>query len=360
MRRTTSARLGIAAVLIALGAACSETTAPETPPDRQAAAVPDPGHGLSIYGLGTLNAAVPSPCRAAGTRDFDFWLGSWNVERDGSKIGTSVITSELDGCVVVEDFINNGGVRARSLSAYDAATGRWHQAYQDNVLGNYRLHGVGGQGTMELSGTQRIYHFGLQDFVERHATSTWTDRGDGTVRQTIRGTFDGGPEQVLFDGLYLPDPDPDRATPAYFRLCREVLPGFRELDFWLGSWTVRATPGDETGRSEVAARLNGCLLRHDFRGRNGYRSRSFLFWDFAEGRWFRTLADNTGTFVQLSGELSGQAMVLTGVDQTQDGGEVRVRNTLRRDGDDVLETWEVSRDDGAGWRTALTLRYEGR
>lgn len=336
------------------GAGCQETTAPEPGPRAAADAVA--GRGLAVYGPERLVRAVPVPCPANGTRDFDFWLGSWNIESGGAVVATSVITSELDGCVVMEDFINANGAQARSMSAFDAATGIWHQAYQDNLLGNYRLSGSTVPDGMELSGGQEIFHFGLGTFVHREATSTWHDNGDGTVSQTILGSFDGGPTQTLFSGIYRPTFPLDRATPAFFPICQFVLPGFRELDFWIGSWTVAAA-AHSVGTSHVAADLNGCLLQEDFQGRNGYRSRSFLFWDFAENRWFRTMADNTGGWVQLSGGLDNGRMVLVGTDEGPDRRTFQVRNTLDPTSTGVTETWEISQDDGATWKLATELVY---
>lgn len=356
MDRRILKTLVAAAWLTAPISACDRTpTAPAEPPPASVDALV--GRGLPLYGVGGYERAVPRPCPAPGTRDLDFWAGRWNLERDGAVVATSVITTELDGCVVMEDYINDGGVQARSLSAYDAATGRWHQAYQDNLLGNYRLDGTAGGGVAQLSGSQLIYHFGLGAIVERNAVSRWTDNGDGTVRQVIRGTFDGGPEEILFDGLYRPATALDRATPAFFPFCQAVLPGFRELDFWLGTWAVTAESGPEIGSARVRSDLNGCLLQHDFEGSNGYRSRSFLFWDFAEDRWFRTMADNTGAYVQLSGGLQGTAMVLTGIDEGPDGRDLHVRNTLTPTGDGVTETWEISRDGGATWNVAVRLLH---
>ena len=165
---------------------------------------------------------------------------------------------------------------------------------------------------------------------------------------------------MLFDGIYEPAEELDRADPAAFTLCQVVLAGFREMDFWLGSWTAVAAPGTQAGTAEVRADLNGCLLQQDFVGKNGYRSRSFLFWDFAEDRRFRTLADNTGGYLQLSGNLDGERMVLTGTDQGPDGASFQVRNTLAPEGSGVLETWQVSRDGGATWKEAMNLRYVPR
>lgn len=350
--------------LLLLGAlaatACGDlTTAPGTESAPPAAGAEGPAAaGLSLYGIGSFAEADPRPCPGPEHRDFDFWIGDWEIERDGAPIATSVVRSDLGGCVIMEDFVNVGGVQARSISMYERATDTWHQSYQDNVLGNFRLSGQGGGGVITLSGVQRIYHFGLGTFVKRDATSTWTRNADGTVRQRIEGSFDEGPVQVLFDGLYRPSDALDRAQPSFFPFCQLVLPGFRELDFWIGAWRVGVVRGPHLGESRVISDLNGCLLQEDFEGRNGYRSRSFLFWDFAEDRWFRTFTDTAGKFLRLSGEWDGARMILTGTDQAPDGAEVQVRNIIEPAATGVRHTWEISTDGGATWQTSLEMVYE--
>lgn len=45
-------------------------------------------------------AATPAPCSAPEYRQFDFWIGRWNVYGpDGRLAGTNDVTREFDGCV---------------------------------------------------------------------------------------------------------------------------------------------------------------------------------------------------------------------------------------------------------------------
>lgn len=320
------------------------------------------GPGLAIYGLGQINRAIPHPCRAPEYRQFDFWLGMWNIDNaDGDHIGTSIISSELDGCVVMEDFIGAAGFPGRSLNVYDAATDMWYQTFVDGLIGNFRLSG-GLQGDeMVMTGSQTIVQFFPQFAIrQRDSQVTWTPLSDGRVRQLIEASFDGGPVEPRFDGTYIPANSLDRADPVAFRVCELNAP-FRELDFWLGSWAVTSAPGPELGVSEVTADLNGCLIEENFETPKGYRNRSFMYFDFDQDTWFRTFADKNGEHVELSGGFENGSLVLSGTDVARNGREVGLRVTIAPQSDGtVLQMWELSHDGGVSWKTDLTLEYQAR
>ncbi len=352
MRRTLAATLlGAATLLACAGEQPESPLGPDTDPS-----VGEPA--LALYGIGNLHRAVPRPCVAPEHRQFDFWVGQWNIFNPaGVQTSTSVITSELDGCVVMEDFINNGGFQGRSLNVYDARDRRWYESFVDNVVGNYRISGTASAGGMLMTGTQQVFRFATGDFPIRDSRIVWTANPDGSVRQAFFERFDGGPEAVTFDGRYVPAPSLDRAEPAFFPFCRDVLPGARQLDFWLGTWRVEAADGPPLGSSRVTSDLNHCLIEENFEGENGFRSRSFLFYDFVVDRWFRSYADNAGEHAELSGGLEDGRMVLTGDEVAPGGRRVRLRLTLESEGGGVRQTIELSRDGGETWRETLRLVY---
>jgi hypothetical protein len=112
MRGWLAASAAAGLVLIA----CSEQDASQaTAPDAPGAPA------LSVYSLGTITSAVPHPCPAAGSRQFDFWVGQWDViGKTGAHAATSIISSEMDDCLVMEDYVQDNGVyNGRSLSVYD-------------------------------------------------------------------------------------------------------------------------------------------------------------------------------------------------------------------------------------------------
>jgi hypothetical protein len=192
-----------------------------------------------------------------------------------------------------------------------------------------------------MGGSQLIFSFASQTVLRRDVTVFWTPLSEGRVRQRFEASFDGGPVTTTFDGTYVPAEELTRATPTAFPFCRSLLPEFRQLDFWLGSWTVSTEAGTALGTSEVTSDLNGCLIQEDFETPKAYRSRSYLYFDFVAERWFRTFADNTGGHFELSGVVEDGAMVLTG-EATGPGGQVReVRVTVEPDGSGgVRQTWE--------------------
>jgi hypothetical protein len=354
--RWAAATLAAIGIGLSTGACGEDRTGPDGVLPSEPVRIDVPA--LAVYGTGDVGRAVPHPCGGPGFREFDFWVGKWDVHNpSGPLIATSVISSEMDGCLVMEDYIQTNGFQGKSLSAYDRNTGGWHQTFVDNVIaGSFRLAG-GLQGeAMVMSGSQPVFNFAAQSVLQRDVTVFWSRLSEGRVRQRFETSFDGAPASTTFDGTYVPRSALDRATPTVFPFCQTLLPHFRQLDFWLGSWKVAAHES-ELGRSEVRSDLNGCLIQEDFETAKGYRSRSYLYFDFVVEQWFRTFADNLGTVIELSGALQGNAMIMTG-EETGPGGQVRrVRVTIAPDqAGGVRQTWEDLGGQGSGG-PALVLAY---
>ena len=354
--RCVAATLATIGIGLFAGACGEDQTGPDgmVPPEPMSVEAP----ALAVYGAGDVGRAVPHACGGPAFREFDFWIGKWDVHNpSGAPIATSIISSEMDGCLVMEDFIGAGGFQGKSLSAYDRNTGDWHQTFVDNVIaGSFRLAGGLQDEAMVMSGSQPVFNFATQSVLQRDVTVFWTRLSEGRVRQRFETSFDGAPVSTTFDGTYVPRTVLDRATPTVFPFCQTLLPHFRQLDFWLGSWVVTAH-GSELGRSEVRSDLNGCLIQEDFETAKGYRSRSYLYFDFVVERWFRTFADNLGTVIELSGELEGDAMIMTG-EEIGPGGQARqVRVTIApHQSGGVRQTWEDLGGQGSGG-PALALAY---
>ena len=85
-----------------------------------------------------------SPCERAEARQFDFWLGEWDLTwADGGK-GTNHITRILDGCVLQENFDGTPAIALKgvSVSVFDVRAGQWKQTWVDSS-GSY-LDFIGG------------------------------------------------------------------------------------------------------------------------------------------------------------------------------------------------------------------------
>lgn len=346
-------RCSVLAIATSL-AACAE---PATTDPEPSAFTTDRVESTASAGLGDDLRAVPRPCPAMGSAEFDFWVGDWRLRRPtGELFATTIVTRELDGCVVMEDFINEVGNQARSMSAFDAATGTWHQVYQDNFLGNWRMEGGLTEQGMTLNSDYDVFNFNTQTVQRRDAVLVWSPLPGGAVSQVITGTLGESDVFTLFEARYEPVVDPIRAETRVFPFCQRVIPGYRQLDFWLGDWEVSADNGSAVGAATVFTDLNECMVQADFTGRNGFLQRSFMVYDFPSDEWYRYVADNTGGFVVVSGAWDGTSMILTGSDQTPAGRSVEVRNVIRPEAGGVVETWERMRPDGT-WKIVATRRY---
>jgi hypothetical protein len=165
------------------------------------------GHAASILVASValpLSAQTPpaqraAPCSAAEHRQFDFWIGEWEVKRpDGRVVGNNTIERTLGGCALVEQWVSTGASRGTSLNFYDAATKQWHQTWIDNSGQPLYLNGALREGRMVLESTG-------PDAQGRSVTQrvTWTPLDGGEVRQHWETSSDGGRSwTTAFDGRY--------------------------------------------------------------------------------------------------------------------------------------------------------------
>ena len=136
-------------------------------------------------------------------RQFDFWVGEWDVvvnDSTRSTAGTNSIQPLHNGCVLEENWTSAGGGTGSSMNFYDSTTGKWRQVW---LASNYMIEVEGGldeSGSMVLEGE-------LRNFVQKSVApfrGTWTPIEDGVVRQFFEiqtpGTETWAP---WFDGLYL-------------------------------------------------------------------------------------------------------------------------------------------------------------
>lgn len=79
-------------------------------------------------------AAQMKPCTSAPFRQFDFWIGDWEVQLAGGGVaGHNTVTREQDGCLLVEHWTSRaGGQSGTSFNYYDIRDKKWHQLYIDN------------------------------------------------------------------------------------------------------------------------------------------------------------------------------------------------------------------------------------
>jgi hypothetical protein len=146
---------------------------------------------------------VPAPeyCQSPEHRQFDFWLGEWDVTANEAPAGSNRVESIMNGCAVQENWQGAGGISGTSFNIYDRDTGQWHQTWVDSSGTLLQLDG-GLQGNDMVMQGQRPVPASGGTAIHR---IRWTPNEDGTVRQLWEASQDSGASwSVMFDGLYAP------------------------------------------------------------------------------------------------------------------------------------------------------------
>lgn len=146
-------------------------------------------------------SAHPAGCAEPEYRQFDFWLGDWNVfESDGTTaVGRVRVDKALDGCALLESYEDRKGLTGHSISAYDRSRNVWHQTWATNQGQLLSIEGRTQAVDMVLSGTYR----GARG-EETNVRGTWRPLGE-TVRETAVTSTDGGKTwKPWFDLLFRP------------------------------------------------------------------------------------------------------------------------------------------------------------
>jgi hypothetical protein len=148
--------------------------------------------------VSVAQAAPPGPCSSAEHRQFDFWIGDWQVHKpDGTFAGLNRITREYGGCVIHEHYATGKGYSGESLNAYDAARKVWHQTWVDDSGVLLTLEGRWNGKSMVLEGLAPGPDGGMAK-----QRITWTPNADGSVRQLWESADAKGAWTVAFDGRY--------------------------------------------------------------------------------------------------------------------------------------------------------------
>ena len=133
-------------------------------------------------------AASPAPptpppaCTAPEHRQFDFWVGYWDVYPTGKDklVAHSLIEKLYAGCTIRENWMPlNGTSNGGSLNMYDPADQRWHQTWQDTSNSRAEFDGGLVAGKMVLTGFWR----GVLGPGDAWIRIVYSRNADGSVRQ---------------------------------------------------------------------------------------------------------------------------------------------------------------------------------
>ena len=127
----------------------------------------------------SLFSAQQKPCTAQEYRQFDFWIGAWEVKDiNGKVVGNNKIFPILEGCALSENWTSIAGNPGTSYNFYDHAENKWHQTWIDQTGGALYLDGGLVGSNMVLKG----YRPSNDEGNALHQI-TWTPMPDGRVKQ---------------------------------------------------------------------------------------------------------------------------------------------------------------------------------
>jgi hypothetical protein len=174
------------------------------PPDQQPAAP------------GPATPPKPFDCSAPVHRQFDFWLGDWDVVPNpattvaatapaaptsaAQKPANNVITSLDGGCVLMESWTAQGQT-GHSFNIYDRTRQQWHQTWVDNSGGLHDYWGSLKDGNMVFTGEVPLGP--ASRFAGRRTIRlTFFPMGSDKVRQFSEALNMDGTWSVNYDLIY--------------------------------------------------------------------------------------------------------------------------------------------------------------
>ena len=167
---------------------------------------------LSLLQAVSAPSAGPAGCHTPESRQWDFWVGSWEVRPHGADkvFAHSLIEKRYSGCAIRENWMPLGREVAGgggSLSLYDPARKQWRQVWLDSTGTRVDLDGGFKDGVMAITGNWPNYAGLGKDAL---VTMRYQLLPNGEVRQWAEHSVDGGKTwQAGFDFRYrratLPD-----------------------------------------------------------------------------------------------------------------------------------------------------------
>jgi len=148
------------------------------------------------------------PCRYDPKyRQFDYWIGEWDVVPNGSAPGTppaeNIVTLEHGDCIVHEHW--KGGSTGESFNLYDASRQAWFQTWVDSTGGMHEYRGgLDDSGNMAFTAELAPNPGQAADEHGRVPTRlTFFRLGPDQVRQLSEQSTDGGKTwQTAYDLIY--------------------------------------------------------------------------------------------------------------------------------------------------------------
>src|SRR5918993_4836742 len=168
---------------------------------------------LALQAAAAPVAAPPNPfdCSAPEHRQFDFWVGEWDVVPNGPPVppatppsgspASNVIHKSHNGCVLVENWDDRQGGTGQSFNLYDRVRKQWHQTWVDSTGGLHEYWGELRDGNMMFIGEVPLPP--ASRFAGRRTIRlTFFPLGPDKVRQFSESLGSDGTWSINYDLIY--------------------------------------------------------------------------------------------------------------------------------------------------------------
>lgn len=124
----------------------------------------------------------------------------------------------------------------------------------------------------------------------------------------------------------------------------------RQLDFWLGDWSVTHAGMPGTAVSNVSLDLDHCVVVESWDDGKGHAGKNLFAYSADDKRWHGMFADNRGRVHIFQGRVNEGSAEFSGPSRGPDRQTVFNRIKIVRMGRNKAEqSWEKSKDNGATW-----------
>lgn len=150
----------------------------------------------------SLAFGQPSACSGPEYRQFDFWVGEWDVYHPAADtiVGHNHIKNILNGCVIEENWTGASGFQGKSFNTYNPVDATWNQVWVDVSGSTYHFKGTFANGVMLMKGETINPQNGQKVLFEMSYTPNEETQ---TVRQLWKSSADEGATwNTIFDGVY--------------------------------------------------------------------------------------------------------------------------------------------------------------
>lgn len=138
------------------------------------------------------------------------------------------------------------------------------------------------------------------------------------------------------------------------------------FDFWLGEWelTWEDTDGTEgRGTNHIERVLGGKVIKENFEAHSGaykgFKGKSYSVYNSRTGEWKQTWVDNSGGYLDFTGELDGEKRIFKRKGLSPQGKEILQRMVFYNISKNSLTwDWEISEDNGETWELRWQINYE--